>query len=121
MTLLCDVHISFKVVNYLKSIGVDALHVNAILEKWHTKDKDICIFADLNDLIVLTKDVDFKNSFMVNHTPLKLIKVSLGNISNNQLIQIIGDNIQAIQMLNSVSKRFMIEIDQHLVTFFKAD
>lgn len=68
-------------------------------------------------MIVLTKDADFKNSFMVNRTPMKLIKINLGNISNQRLIQILSDNLEAIKLLNSSSKRFMIEIDQHVVTF----
>jgi len=42
MKFLCDVHISYKIVNYFKSMGYEAIHVNEILDKWVTKDNEIC-------------------------------------------------------------------------------
>ena len=30
-----------------------------------TKDNEICSFAEANDLIVITKDEDFRNSFFL--------------------------------------------------------
>ncbi|WP_409049702.1 DUF5615 family PIN-like protein [Runella sp. MFBS21] len=32
--------------------------------------------------MVVTKDEDFRNSFFLQHTPRKLIRIILGNISN---------------------------------------
>ncbi len=120
MKFLCDVHISYKIVNYLRSVGFEATHVNEILDKWHTKDRDICTYADENDLIVLTKDADFKNSFLISNTPGKLIKVNLGNISTSTLIDVIAENLVALQNLDS-NGGFMIELDQDSVTFIKKE
>ncbi len=50
MKFLCDVHISYKIVKFFSDLGFEAIHVNTILEGCETKDKDICRFADLNDL-----------------------------------------------------------------------
>jgi predicted nuclease of predicted toxin-antitoxin system len=110
MKFICDVHISFKLVRHLKDKGHPAIHVNDILNKWYTKDKDISEYADKNDLILITKDADFKNSFLLHHTPKKLIKVNLGNISNEMLIKLISDNLHAMERL-SHAKKFMMEID----------
>jgi hypothetical protein len=38
MQFLCDVHISYKLVNAIESLGFKCIHVNAILDKWYTKD-----------------------------------------------------------------------------------
>lgn len=46
MRFLCDVHISYKLVNHLKSSGCEVIHVNEVLNKWYTKDNDICNYAD---------------------------------------------------------------------------
>lgn len=46
MRLLCDVHITYKLVNHLKNLGFEAIHVNQILDKSETKDSDICQYAD---------------------------------------------------------------------------
>ena len=118
MKFLCDVHISYKIVNYFRSSGFEATHVNEILDKWHTKDGDICTYADDNDLIVLTKDADFRNSFLISNTPKKLVKINLGNMSTSALIEVISDNLQAILRLDA-NGGFMIELDQDSATFIE--
>jgi predicted nuclease of predicted toxin-antitoxin system len=57
------------------------------------------MYADKNDLIVLTKDADFRNSFLIGGTPNKLVKINLGNISTNALIEVISENIEAMKLL----------------------
>ena len=120
MKFLCDVHISYKVVKYLRSLGFETLHVNEILDKWYTKDGDICRYADERSLVVITKDTDFKNSFLLRNTPSKLIKISLGNVSTSALIQALSANMLAIQHLNAKGN-FMVELDQHSATFIEKE
>lgn len=120
MKFICDVHISFKLVSRLKSLGYEALHVNELRNKWYSSDDEIRAYADLHDLILITKDYDFKNSYFVHRSPCKLIKIKLGNISNQQLIEIITDNLQAIEKLNG-EDRFMVEIDKDLIVFIRDD
>jgi len=35
MRVLCDVHIPYRLVNFLRERGVDVTHVNRILNKWY--------------------------------------------------------------------------------------
>lgn len=116
MKFHCDVHISYKVVNHLSDAGFETIHVNQILDRWNTKDRDICKFADSNDLIVITKDYDFRNSFFVDGSPKKLIKINLGNISTIELIKSLSQVMIAAERLNS-KHSFMIEIDIDRVTY----
>jgi len=116
MKFLCDVHISYKLVNHLISLGAEALHVNNILDKWNTTDKDICEYADSNDYIIISKDSDFRDSFFVRGTPRKLLKINLGNISNQEIIAIFTENISAIQNINA-NPSFLIEIDKKIITY----
>jgi len=97
MKFLCDVHISYKIANYLISLGFETIHVNTILQKWNTTDSEICKYADLHNLIIISKDSDFRDSFFVSRTPKKLIKINLGNISNQELIDILAKHIEAIE------------------------
>lgn len=76
MRFLCDVHISYKIADHLNSLGFETIHINEILDKCKTKDKKICEYADSNDLIVITKDSDFRDSFFINKTPKKLLKIN---------------------------------------------
>ena len=112
MRFLCDVHISYKVVKFLSEIGHEVVHVNQILDKWNTKDKDICNYADANGLIVITKDYDFRDSFFLRNTPRKLIKINLGNSSTLDLIQLLSENIGAIERLD-IKSSFLIEMGKN--------
>ncbi len=111
MKFLCDVHISYKLVSYLKSLGFEAIHVNEILDKWKTKDSDICKFADQKNLVVITKDSDFRDSYFIKKTPKKLIKINLGNITNQELKDIFFEHIDSIQKLYS-RPYFLLEVDK---------
>ncbi len=120
MRFLCDVHISYKIVNYLKANGHETLHVNTILKKWFTKDKEISDYADNNDFILITKDSDFRHSFFIKKSPKKLIKINLGNISNIDLIQILKALIPDLEKINSLPY-FLIEIDKNYTNIFTED
>ena len=112
MKILCDVHISFRVVAFFNSVGIEAVHVNYILNGSRTKDAEIAAFADENDFVVFTKDADFRDSHLLNQTPKKLIKVNLGNISTNDLLQILETNINKMKTI-AEAKSFMLEIDSN--------
>lgn len=116
MKFLCDVHISYKVVNFLSGLGYETIHVNQILDKWLTRDKDICKYADSNGLIVITKDYDFRDSFFLQKTPKKLIKINLGNLSTLELIRSLSDILNAIEQLD-LNSSFLIEIGKDYTTF----
>lgn len=113
MKFLCDVHISLKISKQIEQLGFVSEHVNNILDRWHTKDQDIIKYADKHDLIVITKDQDFRNNFLLNHKPKKLIKINLGNISNNELWKIIKGNITHLESLNSSHNSFMVELNEN--------
>lgn len=116
MKFLCYVHISFKIVYHLRSLGYETLHVNFILAGSNTNDSEIAAYADLNDYIIISKDFDFINSHFIQDTPKKLIKINLGNISNQKLIEIINDNIDDIVNL-ARKRKFIVEIGKDSVLY----
>ena len=111
MKILCDVHIAIKIAKFLTSKSIKTEHVNRILDKWNTKDEDICLYADKHDFIVLTKDVDFKNSHFINNTPKKLIRINLGNISTKKLIDIFDNNLDKLKKYFENNSCCYIEIN----------
>ncbi|MBG6062941.1 putative nuclease of putative toxin-antitoxin system [Flavobacterium sp. CG_9.1] len=115
MKFLCDVHIPIKLSKHISNKGFECIHINTILEKWLTTDDAIAKFSDLNDFLLITKDFDFKNSFLINKSPKKLLKINLGNISNTQLIEIFDQYISEIETVNKNHNLFMIEIDSHFI------
>lgn len=94
--VLCDVHIAYKVVRFFQSNGHEAIHINDILDGYYTKDSEISSYANENGYTVMTKDADFKNSHLLNNSPSRLLKISLGNISTKRLIEILDANLDEI-------------------------
>ena len=46
--------------------------------------------------IVISKDSDFYESFIVNQKPEKLLLISTGNISNDELLKLLEQNLTSI-------------------------
>jgi predicted nuclease of predicted toxin-antitoxin system len=111
MRFLCDVHISYKLVKHLENSGFAAIHINTILDKWFTKDKDITTYADINDFIIITKDADFRDSHLLKKQPKKLIKINLGNTSNNRLIELLDELLPKMSTINH-HEVFLVELDE---------
>lgn len=72
MRVLCDVHIAYRVVNRLRELGVDATHVNRILDGSHTTDSAITAFVDAHHMLLITKDGDFRDSHFLTGTPARI-------------------------------------------------
>jgi len=117
MNFLCDVHISYKLSKHLGDLGHNSEHVNQILDKWNTPDKDIAKYVDENNSILISKDSDFQSSHILINSPKKLIKINLGNISNTELIDIFSKNIKAIEKLDKDADQYIIEIDKHNISY----
>ena len=114
MKVLCDVHISYKIVRFFKEKGIEALHVNELPDKWFTKDSFISRLADDEGFTVITKDIDFKNSHFIQNSPLRLIRIALGNISNAELLSIFETHFERIQLNCAESKCFIEIFDNYI-------
>ncbi|MDQ3100340.1 MAG: DUF5615 family PIN-like protein [Bacteroidota bacterium] len=110
MKFICDVHISIRLSKRLNEEGFDCTHVNQLPSHWRTSDSEIALIADREDRILISKDSDFRNSCIVKGTPQKLIKVNLGNIPDQTLIDLLLRSIVQLEKLNERS-RFLVEID----------
>lgn len=97
MKVLCDVHIARKAVRFFEEQGIEAIHVNDILERWHTKDEKIAAYADSHGYVVVSKDHDFKNTHLLKGIPQRLLLITLGNISTAKLIGILEQNLSFLK------------------------
>ena len=112
MKFLCDVHILFKVKNFLLASNCQCLHINEVLQGDKTKDNDIAVYCSSHNLILVTKDEDFVNSYLLKKLPPKLVKISLGNISTPLLLEIL---LKALPVLEKLYTRsfFLFEINKN--------
>lgn len=61
-----------------------------------TPDRIINAISVAEQRIVITKDGDFLESFIVKNEPYKLVLVKLGNTSKNELLQFFSDKFDEI-------------------------
>jgi predicted nuclease of predicted toxin-antitoxin system len=99
MNFLVDAHLPRRLCRVLATAGHTALHTLDLPQQNHTDDRDIMVYADAHDCIVVTKDADFVDAFYLQHTPHKLWLISTGNISNPELERLVRANLNAIFLL----------------------
>ena len=58
-----------------------------------TTDQALIKFSLIEQCVVVTKDSDFVESFLLRHEPWKLLLVSTGNIGNDELLRLFQLNI----------------------------
>lgn len=108
MNWLIDAQLPRKLAIYLCDHGENATHTLDLPESNRTSDKEICRLSEAEDRIVVTKDSDFMDSYLLKKSPPKLLVVSVGNISNTRLIELFDTCFQEI--LKSFSESDFIEV-----------
>jgi predicted nuclease of predicted toxin-antitoxin system len=85
MKFLVDANLPYKFAESLRKSGYDVVHTDDFPNKDRSTDKEIRQFSVNENRIVINKDSDFLDSHLVNHIPSKLLLISTGNITNNNL------------------------------------
>lgn len=112
MKVICDVHIPLKLVNFLKQKGIFAEHVNNLPDGFYSTDSAIANYADKNSLVVITKDIDFRNSYFIQKSPQKIIRICLGNITTTELIAIFEKRLNFMIKTYQQYPNFYLEINK---------
>jgi predicted nuclease of predicted toxin-antitoxin system len=77
--------------------GHDAVHTSDLPAANQTQDQDIIALAVRENRLVITKDNDFVTSFLLHGAPPKLLLISTGNISNDELSKLLSANLTALE------------------------
>ncbi len=85
MNFLVNAQLPRRLAAHLRSAGYDAVHTLDLPAGNRTTDEEINALAERDSRVVITKDADFVNSFLLSRRPPKLLLVSTGNISNREL------------------------------------
>lgn len=85
MKFLVDAQLPRRLAFRLRDAGHDALHTLDLAAGNRTPDVTITALAAREGRVVVTKDADFVNSYLVSHEPPKLLLISTGNIHNREL------------------------------------
>lgn len=96
MNFLVDAQLPYRIARWLREAGFDAVHTLDLPEANRTSDSAILQVAADEQRVVITKDADFVDSFLLVHRPEKLLLISTGNITNTELETLLLPNLDAI-------------------------
>ena len=97
MRLLFDQNISYRITKKIQAYFPDCQHVSdcGLMD---CEDPEIWIYAKDNDFAIVTFDSDFYDISLINGHPPKIIWIREGNLSNNELAQLIIKNYDLIKI-----------------------
>mgnify|MGYP006328860527 FL=1 len=97
MKFLVDAQLPRRLALELAAAGHDAVHTLDLPAANRAQDADFATLATRESRVVVTKDNDFVVSFHLRRTPPKLLLISTGNISNNDLSKLLAANLPALE------------------------
>ena len=103
-----DAQLPKRLSDFLIINGYDPIHTLDLEHKNKTKDREIIENSLQENRVVITKDYDFLESFILKGEPQKLIIVKTGNISNNELMKLFSSHLDTI--IKMITRSSLVEI-----------
>ncbi len=97
MKFLVDAQLPRRMALWLAEAGHDATHTLDLPAGNRTTDAAVIAYAVEEQRIVVTKDDDFVQSFLLNGQPPSLLLVATGNITNAELESLVKRNFARIK------------------------
>jgi len=85
---LIDAQLPRRLADRLNNLGHDAVHTLDLPRENRTADSELCQFAFAESRIVVSKDRNFLDSYLVTGLPPQLLWVTTGNITNRDLLEL---------------------------------
>jgi len=93
MKFFIDAQLPRRLATELKQSGFEATHTLELPDGNRTADRALIDLSVTLQAVLVTKDSDFVQSFLLKRETWKLLLVSTGNIGNNELITLFRENI----------------------------
>ncbi len=115
MKFLIDAQLPRRSTNIFREYGFDAVHTLDLPSGNKTTDSEINDVSLRDMSIVVTKDADFVNSFLLHRKPYKLLLISTGNIGNTELEKLARTNVGKVA--EGFDRFHFIELNRTAVFF----
>ncbi|MBI3189334.1 MAG: DUF5615 family PIN-like protein [Ignavibacteriales bacterium] len=113
MKFIVDAQLPKVLSELLVQFGFDSIHTIELPKRNATDDEEVSAISMREGRIVITKDKDFLESYILRNIPEKLLLVSTGNISNEELLQMFTRKIKLLQRL--LENHNVIELNKNTV------
>lgn len=96
MKFIVDTQLPHKLATYLRKEGYDCIHTTHFKDGHLLGDEEIIKIAIDSDRSVISKDADFLDNYHLKGAPPKVLYLTFGNISNNNLLSYFADHLESI-------------------------
>ncbi len=104
MKFLVDAQLPRRLAQFLQTARYDTLHTRYLTDGNATPDTAINALSITEQRVVITKDADFVQSFLLQGQPYKLLVVATGNIKNADLEALFQQHLsQLVDLLETHS------------------
>ena len=110
MKFLIDAQLPRRLAVQLQQAGFEATHTLDLTDGNRTTDHRLIALSLTERAVVITKDSDFVQSFLLRREPWKLLLVSTGNINNDQLLSLFRVNMD--QLAHALGTFDFIELNR---------
>jgi len=114
MKFIVDEQLPDSLSRFIQIQGYDAVRLHTLSSGKHVSDLDICKLSMKEQRVVISKDNDFLQRFILAREPHKLLYVTTGNIKNSHLIALFEANFQII--MRELKQHYVVEMNQkHII------
>jgi len=110
MKFLIDAQLPRRLAHQLRVAGFETTHTLDLPQGNRTTDQFLITLSLKEQCVLVTKDSDFVESFLLKREPWKLLLVSTGNIGNDELLRLFQLNID--QLVESFTTFDFIELNR---------
>jgi predicted nuclease of predicted toxin-antitoxin system len=117
LRFIVDTQLPPSLAEFFKRRGFDAIHVMNCPNGALTSDREIVTIATEEARIIITKDSDFMDFYLLKGYPPAVLLLQLGNIKNNELFSILDKHIAQISSLFADQTNFLV-LQKNKIIFF---
>jgi predicted nuclease of predicted toxin-antitoxin system len=117
LRFLVDTQLPPALAKFLENKGHQAAHTIGYPNGHLPSDREIVGLATQNRQIIVTKDSDFLDNYLLKGAPPDVLLLELGNIKNTDLLQVFERNMPAIQGAFEQGTHFAILDKRSLIQF----
>ncbi len=110
MKFLVDAQLPRTLALELAHLGHIAVHTLDLPHGNSTSDDEISLLANAESMVVVTKDEDFVTSHLLKQSPRQLWLIATGNISNQDLFEILHKHHEKI--IDALSEFGFVELSR---------
>ncbi|OFX46075.1 MAG: hypothetical protein A2046_04250 [Bacteroidetes bacterium GWA2_30_7] len=97
LKFIIDTQLPPLLYSVFKRFDCNAIHTTFYPDGHLLKDKQIREIAIIENLIIVTKDEDFIDYYLIKGAPPKILLLDIGNINNKDLVSILVKQMEEIK------------------------